>query len=89
MLQCLLWHARISTSNQGILIVVTGQNRRWNGLDAISNVAKFGHLNTVKANLYVPNGALWLREKTNATGAFIGKWVVVGEGVELTLANRF
>jgi len=72
-----------------ILIVVTGQNRRWNGLDVIPNVAKFGHTNTVKANVYVPNGARWLRAKTVATGAFIGKWVVVDEEVELILANRF
>jgi len=45
--------------------------------------AKFGERNKVIANVYVPNGTLWLKEKTVATGSFIGKWVIVGEQVEL------
>jgi len=49
--------------------------------------AKFGERNKVIANVYAPNGTLWLKEKTDAEGAFIAKWVVIGEEVELTLVS--
>ena len=78
-----------------VRIIVLGQNGRNGnpstslraGPNAEPRAAKFGERNKVIANVYVPNGTLWLREKTDATGAFIARWVVVGEDVELTLAS--
>ena len=78
-----------------VRIIVLGQNGRNGnpstslraGPNAEHRAAKFGERNKVIANVYVPNGTLWLKEKTDAEGAFIAKWVVVGEDVELTLAS--
>ncbi len=77
-----------------IRIIVLGQNGR-NGNPSASLRAgpnaepavKFGERNKVIANVYAPNGTLWLKEKTDATGSFIAKWVVVGEEVELRLVS--
>ncbi|MFV2045197.1 MAG: RHS repeat domain-containing protein, partial [Anaerolineales bacterium] len=33
-----------------------------------------------QANVYVPNGTLWLRQNGQFTGAFLGKWVTLGKG---------
>ncbi|RME44661.1 MAG: hypothetical protein D6791_12655 [Chloroflexi bacterium] len=68
---------------------IAGQNGRSGRLAATPKAAKFGMRSTVIANIYVPNGTLWLRQKTQATGAFLGRWVVVGEKVRLTLASGF
>ena len=70
-----------------IKIVVLGRNGRNGSPNAEPRAAKFGERNNVIANVYVPNGTLWLREKTEAVGAFIAKWVVVGEDVELRLIS--
>jgi hypothetical protein len=43
----------------------------------------------LKANIVVPNGTLLLRQRTEATGAFFGKWFQAGQQVKLTLASRF
>ena len=70
-----------------IRIIVLGQNGRNGNISAEPRAAKFGERNKVIANVYAPNGTLLLREKTEATGAFIAKWVVVGEDVELRLVG--
>jgi hypothetical protein len=44
---------------------------------------------TVQANFYVPNGTLAIEQKSNTTGAFLARDVMVGENVELNLASRF
>ena len=43
----------------------------------------------MKANFYVPNGTLWIRQNSQATGAFIGKDVDVGIGVKVWLKSAF
>jgi len=37
----------------------------------------------------VPNGTLWLRQKSVVEGAFIGKDVSVGKRVKVTLNSAF
>ena len=63
------------------------------GVDNNSGVAttavQIGERNTVRANIYAPNGTVWLRASTTATGAFIGKQAKIGERVELTLKSAF
>jgi uncharacterized repeat protein (TIGR01451 family) len=44
---------------------------------------------TVKANIYAPTGTVNLRPNTNATGAFIGKRVIVGDNAEVRLQSVF
>lgn len=52
-------------------------------------VVQIGVKNTLLANIYAPNGTVWLKEGTKGTGAFIGKRVRIGEKVELTLDSAF
>ena len=59
------------------------------GGDLASTVVQIGERNTVKANFYAPNGTVYLRANTVATGAFIGKRAQIGERVELTLKSAF
>jgi YD repeat-containing protein len=63
-----------------IVIYVTGINGGTGGLGATPKAAKFGIATTVQANVYVPNGTLWLRQNGQFTGAFLGKWVNLGIG---------
>ena len=46
----------------------------------------------VKANVFAPNGTIWLRSQVEATGAFIARDVEIGTAVTLILdgsSNRF
>jgi hypothetical protein len=48
-----------------------------------------GPQSVVAANIYAPNGTIWLQAQTRATGAFIGRSVRIGESVTLTLDSAF
>jgi hypothetical protein len=50
---------------------------------------EIGTSNTVIANIYVPNGTLWIRSNAKATGAFIARWVHIAQSVELILESGF
>ncbi len=71
-----------------MVIYVAGVNGSSGQMGATPKAAKFGQNTTISANVYVPNGTLWLRQKTDATGAFLGRWVRIGQSVELTLDSR-
>ncbi|MBL8109079.1 MAG: hypothetical protein JNJ96_05385 [Anaerolineales bacterium] len=70
-----------------IFIYVLGVNGNNSNIGATPKAAKFGMRNTIFANVYTPNGTLWIREHSTATGAFFGKWVMIGQNVTLTLDN--
>ncbi|MBI3205013.1 MAG: hypothetical protein HYZ29_25980, partial [Myxococcales bacterium] len=53
-------------------------------LGATPKAAVIGFDNTVQALLFAPNGTIWLKSGTVATGTLIGKDVLVGEGVSFT-----
>jgi RHS repeat-associated protein len=63
-----------------IVIYVTGINGSSGGLGATPKAAKFGISTSVDANVYAPNGTLWLRQNGQFTGAFLGRWVDLGIG---------
>ncbi len=65
-----------------LLILVLGKKGQPARLD-LKPDAWFGAQNSVRVNVYVPHGLLWLREKTVATGAFIARWVLIGAQGEL------
>ena len=48
-----------------------------------------GQQNVLQANIYAANGTVWLKSKTQATGAFIGQHLRIGEKVTLTLDSAF
>jgi hypothetical protein len=70
-----------------ILIYVLGQNGKNGKINASPKAAKFGTRAIITANVYTPNGTLWIHERSTATGAFFGKWVEIGQNVTLTLDN--
>ncbi len=72
-----------------IVIYVAGQNGNSGALGGDPKAAVFGQITTLKANVVVPFGTLLLRQRTEATGAFFGKWVQAGQQVKLTLESRF
>jgi hypothetical protein len=48
-----------------------------------------GSCDTVQANIYALNGTVWLKSKTQATGAFIGQHLRIGQRVKLALDSAF
>jgi hypothetical protein len=59
------------------------------GGDLAATAVQIGERNMVIANFYAPNGTVYLRANTLATGAFIGKRAQIGERVELRLKSAF
>jgi PKD repeat protein len=51
--------------------------------------ATIGYQNRIAANIYAPNGTLWLMSRTEATGAFIGRNVQVGSSTQVWLKSGF
>jgi Tol biopolymer transport system component len=72
-----------------IVIYVTGQNGNTGNLGGTPKAAHFGIDNTLIANVYAPNGTLWIRQGSTARGAFLGRWVDIGIGVQVTLESGF
>lgn len=54
-----------------------------------AHAVHIGQRNTLQANIYAPNGTIFIRQGTEATGAFIGKRVIIGERVTLALDSAF
>lgn len=72
-----------------IVIYVTGQNGSSGLLGGTPKAAHFGINSTVIANVYAPSGTLWIRQGSTARGAFLGRWVDIGIGVQVTLESGF
>lgn len=72
-----------------IVFYVGGINGQTGKLGATPKAAKIGLNNTVFANFYVPNGTLWLRQNSEVKGGFIGKDVIVGINVKVTLDSAW
>jgi hypothetical protein len=68
-----------------VIIYVMGENGSTGKLGGTPKAAKLGIGNTVYANIYVPNGTLRIREQSAATGSFLGRWIVIGYNVTVTL----
>ena len=72
-----------------IVFYVAGVDDEVGGTDLGPTAVQIGEQNTVKANIYAPNGTVWLRANAIATGAFIGKRARIGQSVELRLESAF
>ena len=66
-----------------MVIYVTGINGSTGYLGATPKAAKFGIGTEIHANVYVPNGTLWLRQNGRFTGAFLARWVDLGIGASV------
>jgi RHS repeat-associated protein len=76
-------------SAKDIRIYVNGINGRSGSLYALPKAAQVGFNNALEANIYAPNGTIWIRPGTVARGAFIGKDVRIGISVQLNLNAAF
>ncbi|MCX6020799.1 MAG: hypothetical protein NTZ05_03540, partial [Chloroflexi bacterium] len=79
-----------------IKVIATGGDDRGRRHDDDDNdpelgptVVQFGHHNTVKVNVYAPNGTVWVKHDSDATGAFIGQKVRIGHDATLALDSGF
>jgi len=72
-----------------IVIYVGGVNGKNGHIRSNPKSAVIGVKNTVKANLYAPNGTLWIREGSEVEGCFIGKDVIIGVKTKVKLESGF
>ncbi|MCI0553751.1 MAG: T9SS type A sorting domain-containing protein [Anaerolineae bacterium] len=72
-----------------IIFYIAGINGNSGNFGATPKAAQLGLKNTILANFYIPNGTLWMREHTVATGAFLGRDVIIGENAQVTMESAF
>jgi hypothetical protein len=72
-----------------IVFYVAGINGSDGGLNSAPEAARIGSDSSVNANFYAPNGTVRLEIRTVATGAFIGRDVMVDSRVAVSLASAF
>ncbi|MCP4157124.1 MAG: LamG domain-containing protein [bacterium] len=72
-----------------IAIYVNGINGFSGTLADSPKAATIGIRHQLKANLYAPNGTLWLKARGNAEGSFIAKDVMVEFYVKITLMSSW
>ncbi|KAA3647647.1 MAG: hypothetical protein DWQ07_01300 [Chloroflexi bacterium] len=73
-----------SLSSRDIQLFVAGIPPLIEGRSVEATGATFGASCEIIANIYAPNGLLALQDRTNVTGALIGRWVELGQGVIVT-----
>ncbi|HEX7181652.1 MAG TPA: Ig-like domain-containing protein [Thermoanaerobaculia bacterium] len=78
-----------SATAASIIFHVGGVNGTGGGLAETPKAVEIGVDNTVSANLYAPNGTIWLKDRTQATGAYIGRDVQVGVDGQVTLSSAW
>jgi len=72
-----------------IVFHVAGINGTGGGLGETPKAVEIGVDSTFTANLYAPNGTIWAKDRTLATGAFLGKDVQIGQNVQVTLGSAW
>lgn len=76
-------------SASDLKVYVTGINGITGALNATPKAVRFGPDSILNANFYVPNGTLLVQADGILEGAFIGKWVSIGQRSQLTYNNGF
>lgn len=72
-----------------IVIIGTGINGTTGAIDDAPEAVQFGEESTVRAKVYAPNGLLRVKAESIVTGAFVGKWVRMGNDSMITLEGGF
>lgn len=78
-----------SLSAKDVFLYVEGVNGKKGKLRSNPKVAVIGVRNEFKANIYAPNGTLWIREGCVVEGSFIAKDVIVGVKAKVKLDSAF
>jgi hypothetical protein len=76
-------------SARDLLIIGMGRNGTTGVIDDTDPAVRFGEESLVRAQVYVPHGLLWIKDNSQATGAFLGKWVRMGNGLTIALEGGF
>ena len=71
------------------LIIGTGINGTTGSIDDTPEAVKFGEGSKVRAKVYAPKGLLRVKAESKATGAFVGKWVRMGNHTTIALEGGF
>jgi len=77
-----------ATLVSSVHLYVAGANGPCGTLHGIPKSARIGRNSTVRARIFAPNGTLWLRQGTSATGTFIARDVRLGMGVSVRKDER-
>jgi cysteine-rich repeat protein len=72
-----------------IVFYVAGINGNSGNLWALPRATRLGIGSDVQANVYAPNGTVWIRQKSEAAGSFLGRDVILGRKAEVTLDSAF
>ncbi len=78
-----------TVSAKDIIFYVGGINGNNGNLGATPKAAKIGISNVIKANFFVPNGTLWIKEHSEIEGSFIAKDIEFGIGAKVKLNSAF
>ncbi len=76
-------HTDISAKD--VYIYVGGTNGGGRYLSRFPKAVQIGRYSKIFANLFAPNGTIWMQRDVIAKGAFIAKDVFIGYGVSVTL----
>jgi hypothetical protein len=72
-----------------IVFYVAGINGAGGGINQTPRAVEIGIDNNLSANLYAPNGTIWLGDRTQARGSFFAKDVQAGPNVQVTLQSAW
>ncbi len=75
------------SANQ-VMWYVAGQNSS-SDPNTSPTAVLIGTSTTLIGTFYAPNGTIYLNNRVQATGSFIGRWVRIGQRVQLNLASAF
>ncbi|MDP8238228.1 MAG: DUF1573 domain-containing protein [Candidatus Hatepunaea meridiana] len=78
-----------SITARDIVFYVESQNGNNGRLGSSPKAAAIGMSNNWHANIYVPNGTLWIRHEATAEGSFIARDIIVGIGASVTFNGGF
>ncbi|HEX2644081.1 MAG TPA: cadherin-like domain-containing protein, partial [Thermoanaerobaculia bacterium] len=72
-----------------LIFYIGGANGTTGGLTETPRAVEISADNVLKANVYAPNGTIWLKDRTQATGAFLAKDVLIGPDAQVTLDSFY
>ncbi len=72
-------------SAKDIVIYAHGEDGNYGFFRGYPKAVQIGWHNEILANIYVPNGTLWIRRDSVVKGAFVGRDVLIDFGVKVTL----
>lgn len=76
-----------SIDEADVIFYVAGGNGTGGGLTETPRAVEIGVDNFLNANVYAPNGTLWLGDRTQARGSFFGRDVQVGIDAQVELRS--